>query len=157
MDLLRLLAIRKNIGMKKLIILFGLIFLCRFLLAQGTGKIIVEVTNVRSAKGVVLLSLFKGHTGFPSKAESAVSNAKVTITGNKAVMVFNKVPHGEYAVAVMHDEDGNGKMNTNMLGIPKEGYAASRNAKGSFGPPKYEDARFKLEGAEVKLDVLINY
>lgn len=157
MDLLRLLVIRKKTKMKKLITLLGLIFLSRFLFAQGTGKIVVEVTNLRSTKGVVLLSLFKGEAGFPSKSDAAVSSAKATITGNKAVVVFNNIPHGEYAISIMHDEDGNGKMNTNMLGIPKEGYAASRNAKGSFGPPKYEDARFKLEGAEVKLDVMMNY
>jgi uncharacterized protein (DUF2141 family) len=144
--------------MKKLLLLAAFVFLCRFLFAQApTGKLVVEVQNLRNANGSVLLSVFKGGSGFPGKAEAAVYRAKASISGSKAVATFANVPHGEYAVAIMHDEDNNGKLNTNMLGIPKEGYAASNNAKGSLGPPKYDDARFRLEAPELKLEIRMTY
>ncbi|MCU0450258.1 MAG: DUF2141 domain-containing protein [Bernardetiaceae bacterium] len=143
--------------MKKLVILFFLILVGRLGLAQATGKLVVEVNGLRNDKGEVLISLFKGKDGFPGKADKAVQKAKAIITGKKAVITFNNVPPGEYALSLMHDEDGDGKLATNMLGIPKEGYAASNNAKNSFGPPKYEDAKFNLEGSEKKLQVNMNY
>ena len=57
---------------------------------------------------------------------------------------FKEIPKGEYAVAVFHDKNSNEKMDVNFLGIPKEAYGCSNNAKGFMGPPKYEDAKFLL-------------
>ena len=53
-------------------------------------------------------------------------------------------PAGEYAVAIVHDENGNGRLDTSWLGIPKEGLGTSNNARGRLGPPKYRDAKFSV-------------
>jgi uncharacterized protein (DUF2141 family) len=143
--------------MKKIVLLGWLFLLAQPLLAQPSGKLVVEVNGLRNDKGEVLISLFKGKDGFPGKADKAVQKAKATISGQKAVITFSNVPPGEYALSLMHDEDRDGKLATNMLGIPKEGYAASNNVKNSFGPPKYEDAKFNLEGPEKKLQVSMVY
>jgi uncharacterized protein (DUF2141 family) len=67
------------------------------------------------------------------------------------------VPHGTYAVSVIHDEDGDGKLDTSWLGIPREGVGVSMNAKGKAGPPKYKDAKFVLDAAEKKLKIKVRY
>ncbi|MNC95537.1 hypothetical protein D3C83_126870 [compost metagenome] len=54
---------------------------------------------------------------------------------------------GSYAIAVLHDENENFKMDTSIIGIPKEGYGVSNNVKGRFGPPKFADARFRVTEA----------
>ena len=68
----------------------------------------------------------------------------VDIEDQSCTVTFKDVPAGTYAVSYIHDENGNGKMDTNFMGIPKEGYGCSNNAKGFMGPPKWEDAKFEL-------------
>jgi len=48
-----------------------------------------------------------------------------------------------YSVSVYYDLDENGELNTGFLGIPSEPVGFSNNAKGSFGPPSFEDTKFK--------------
>ena len=49
---------------------------------------------------------------------------------------------GQYVLSALHDEDNNGELNTNFIGMPVEGVAASSNAQGKMGPPSYDEARF---------------
>jgi uncharacterized protein (DUF2141 family) len=133
-----------------------------FLLLSGgnataqTGKIVVEVSNLRNASGKVLAALYKSEKGFMKDEKLAIATAQVTLSGKQVQIVFD-VPYGEYAFSLLHDENGNGKMDTNMLGIPKEGYAASNNAKNSLGAPKYPDAKFKLDKPEIRQQVQMIY
>ena len=71
------------------------------------------------------------------------------------MIVLEEIPEGEYAIAVFHDENTNGKLDTNFLGIPKEQYGFSNHAKGQMKPPKFEDAKFKLTNEQNKF-VTIN-
>ncbi|MEM1349566.1 MAG: DUF2141 domain-containing protein, partial [Myxococcota bacterium] len=78
--------------------------------------------------------------------------------GKRAVCVFERIPSGTWAVAVHHDEDGDGEMPTNMMGIPKEGWGVSRNAGiGMFGGPSFEDAKFNVSNEPVSLDINVRY
>lgn len=63
---------------------------------------------------------------------------------------------GDYALAVIHDENGNGKLDT-IVGIPREGYGFSRNAPVRFGPPRFAAARFTVEGTETSERVTMRY
>jgi len=72
-------------------------------------------------------------------------------------VVFEDLPFGEYAVSLMHDENRNGKIDTNFLGIPKEGYGASNDAKAVLGPPKYADARFLLDKPDMTMEIKVKY
>lgn len=103
----------------------------------------VTVHNLRNEKGVILLSLYASGDGFPSDASKAVKLAKVKVTGAQTEIVLEGIPAGSYAIALLHDENNNGKMDTGMFGIPKEGYGASNDAKAVLGPPSFEDARFE--------------
>ena len=69
---------------------------------------------------------------------------KSEITNHSCTIIFENIPKGTYAVSIFHDENNNGKLDTNFFGIPNEDYGCSNNAKGFMGPPKWQDAKFKL-------------
>ena len=72
-------------------------------------------------------------------------------------MSFPGIAPGTYAVSVYHDENSNDKLDTNFLGIPREGVGASNNAHGHMGPPKFDSAKFQWAGAWLNLEITINY
>lgn len=109
-------------------------------------RITISVINLRNNKGHVLVSLFKEEDGFPSDTGKAFRKEKVNIMNLKAVISFAPLPPGTYAVAILHDENDDMKMNTTFPGIPKEGYGFSNNVTGTFGPPSYNRASFKHNG-----------
>ncbi|MBY0427835.1 MAG: DUF2141 domain-containing protein, partial [Alphaproteobacteria bacterium] len=83
---------------------------------------------------------------YPTKEAKSKDKQMVKIVQGTAVFSFKGVAPGTYAVAVYHDENGNGKMDTNFIGIPKERTGASNDAKGKMGPPKFQDAKFVVSG-----------
>jgi uncharacterized protein (DUF2141 family) len=122
-----------------------------------TGKIVVEVGNLRNARGKVLAALYKSEKDFTKDEKSAVATAQVNLSGKQQAQIVFEVAYGEYAFLLLHDENSNGKMDTNLLGIPKEGYAASNNAKNSLGAPKYADAKFKLDKPDIRQQIQMIY
>jgi uncharacterized protein (DUF2141 family) len=66
---------------------------------------------------------------------------------------INDVPYGDYGVAVFHDENSNGKMDKNVLGIPLESYGFSNNVRITFGPPKWEEAKFTVKGSTAEVSI----
>jgi uncharacterized protein (DUF2141 family) len=122
-----------------------------------TGILRLKITNVRSDRGKIQVCLYHSKDGFPSDPSKSIKRANVIIRAGVSEVVFSDLPPGEYAVALMHDENGNGKMDTNWVGIPKEGYGASNDAKATFGPPKYNDAKFVLNANEATLQIKVRY
>jgi uncharacterized protein (DUF2141 family) len=102
----------------------------------------VTITNLRNNKGHLLISIFKDGAGYPDKPEKSFKRAKLSISNKTAVFDFTGLPIGNYAIAILHDENDDMKMNTNFLGLPKEGYGFSNNVMGAFGPPVYSKASF---------------
>lgn len=116
-------------------------------LAQGPGTtdVQVEIVGLRDARGVVRLCLTRDSKSFPDcKAGSAVH---ATIKAGKGPLryTFVAVPVGTYAIAAFHDANGDGKLNT-MLGIPKEGFAFSRNPAMRARAPRFNEASFESNG-----------
>jgi uncharacterized protein (DUF2141 family) len=106
----------------------------------------VRLTNLRNNKGKVGCSLYSGPRGFPKDAAAAIQNRWCPIDGSSSTCRFDPIAQGTYAVACFHDENGNGKLDTGLFGIPIEGTVVSNRAKGSLGPPKYDDAKFAFTG-----------
>jgi uncharacterized protein (DUF2141 family) len=102
----------------------------------------ITITRLHNNNGVVLVSLFKEGEGFPDNALKAYGKEKAYIVDKTATLIFKSVPPGTYAVAILHDENSNQKMDKNILGLPKEGYGFSNNASAPFGPPSYKKASF---------------
>jgi uncharacterized protein (DUF2141 family) len=121
------------------------------------ARVHVVVAALRSTKGQVSCALFRSADGFPNDAKKAVAHQEVRIAGAQATCNFEGVLPGQYAVAVFHDENGNGKMDTNFVGMPREGVGASNNPKARFGPPKFADAAFTVAGSEVDLQITVRY
>ncbi len=117
----------------------------------------VEISGLRNDKGQVLCALYSSADGFPKKSDKALARAKSLISEGHAVCEFPGVTAGTYAVSVVHDENSNGKLDTNFMGIPREGVGASNNARGHFGPPKFEAAAFHFSGGRLELKITINY
>jgi uncharacterized protein (DUF2141 family) len=107
-----------------------------------SNEIRVDVVGLRSDKGTVDCLLFNSAEGFPGDASKAVGKMKSIIEHGRAACTFDEPRAGTYAVAFIHDENENGKLDTNFLGIPNEGIGASNDAKATFGPPKWDDAKF---------------
>lgn len=103
----------------------------------------VDVTNLRNNNGHVLISVFKEGSGYPDLPDKAIRKGRVVIKDKKAWILFTGLPAGSYAIAILHDENDDQKMNKTGLGLPKEGYGFSNNVMGAFGPPSYSRASFR--------------
>jgi len=125
--------------------------------AAAENLIHVEIAGLHSDKGQVLCSLFSSPSDFPKKTGKAVAHAKSSIARGHASCEFPGIAPGRYAVSVFHDENSNGKLDTNFLGIPREGVGASNDARGHMGPPKFDAAHFQFSGGRFNLKITINY
>lgn len=118
------------------------------------GTLQVVVTSTRNAQGSLRVALFTGSEGFPGHDEHAVGRVAIPASIGPVTVRFEKVQPGEYAVAVLHDEDDNGRMRTNWIGMPREGYGTSNNPEGR---PKYKKSRFNFEGRELSIKIHLVY
>lgn len=118
----------------------------------------LTITKLRNTKGHLLVSLFNSKAGFPDKEAKAFRKERLSISGNTVSFSFTNLPAGQYAIAILHDEDDNLKMNSNFFGMPKEGYGFSRNVTGFMGPPSFADASFScIDGKISSLEIRTRY
>jgi uncharacterized protein (DUF2141 family) len=116
----------------------------------GTGQVQVTVTGFESEEGQVLVALFLDESGWPDDEQVAFGATVLPIRERQAVAEFKGVPAGAFAISVFHDEDSDRELDTGVFGIPSEDYGFSRGARGSFGPPSFDDARLDLMEGESK-------
>ena len=116
-------------------------------------KLSVVFKGVKNSKGKILVWLFNSEEGFPTNPKAAMKSISVTLAESAVPRVeILDLPPGFYAVAAAHDENDNQKLDTNFIGIPREGVAASRDAKGGMGPPKFRDAVLEIsENKEIEV------
>ena len=117
----------------------------------------VDISGLRSDKGQMLCALFSSAEAFPTKADKATSRLTAKIAERQAICDFTGVAPGTYAVSVVHDENSNGKLDRNFIGMPREGVGASNDAKGHMGPPKFNAASFQYKGGRLDLKIHVNY
>lgn len=124
---------------------------------QCTG-IHVKILDIRNSKGTIACALFSAPDGFPTEyLKSATNIMVIKVKKAQARCDFEDIPHGTYALAVIHDENMNGKLDTNALGIPKEGYGFSNDAKGVIGAPSFSAASFPYDGGDLELTISLHY
>jgi len=116
----------------------------------------VDIKGLKNKKGQILVGMFDDEKKFPNK-EAEFRGLVIKPGDKKASVVFKDVPEGVYAVAIIHDENMDGKLGKNTLGIPNEGYAFSNNAKGVFGPPTFEEASFAMGSEDKKIEMKMRY
>jgi uncharacterized protein (DUF2141 family) len=106
-------------------------------------KVEVTIRGIEEIKGSILVAVYNSEDSFMKKH---ITSRKIKITGSEVTLVFENVKADNYAITTFHDENDNDKLDTNFMGIPKELYGFSNDAKGSFGPPSFEKAKVKVDG-----------
>lgn len=114
--------------------------------ALQSSTVTIKITGVSSDKGAVYFAMY---TDIENWLETSKYEGKTLTVNGSAVVTFDDIPNGHYAISVYHDENDNGELDTNFMGIPKEDFACSNGAKGKFGPPKWKDAVFEVVGNDL--------
>ena len=118
----------------------------------------VKIQNIRNNSGVIACAIFESEEGFPSKFVKFASKTMLTqIRGKDASFEFSDIKPGKYAIAVIHDENCNGELDTNFFGIPKEGYGFSSGAEVTLSAPSFSDAVFSYDGGHLQMSISLNY
>ncbi len=117
-----------------------------------SGTLVIEMSGFKSNKGSAMLVVYDSKDTF-SKIELARARAKVTISSGTARVEIENLPPGTYSVSVYHDENDNGKLDTNFLGMPKETYGFSNDARGKAGPPEWEATTFAFAGEKQTITI----
>jgi uncharacterized protein (DUF2141 family) len=105
----------------------------------------ITVKGVRSADGAVFLAVYDSDKSF-MKPPQAKTTRRLNASKGELEIVIHDLPAGKYAISSYHDENGNGKLDTNALGIPEEGYGFSNDARGTSGPPQFLEAALDFDG-----------
>ena len=121
------------------------------------GEVVITVTDLRSSKGVVRACMTTREDVFPKCAKDPGSHRTVVPAGEKVVIRFTGVKPGNYAIALLHDENDNGKADRAMGMMPKEGYGFSRDAPVKMAPPKFKDAVFATGDGSSRMTIKMRY
>ena len=118
------------------------------------GTLLIKFNGLNSEKGNVIIAVCNSSENYKDNLSPFIGKT-VKIEKNSAVLEIDDLPFGEYAVKAFHDEDANNDLNTNFLGIPVENYGFSNNARGMFGPPSWNDAKFKFNYPNKTIEIEI--
>jgi uncharacterized protein (DUF2141 family) len=121
--------------------------------SSAPAALIIKITGLRSEKGQVKIAVFNSSEKW--LGEQPAYSSTINVDGQSVTLKLNEVPSGDYGIAVFHDENKNGKMDKNVLGIPMEAYGFSNNMRVTFGPPSWEKSKFVVKGpaTEVSIEV----
>lgn len=126
-------------------------FICSLVSAQNVN-LTVSVSGLKNNVGILKVGLYNSDGTF---LKSIYKSIRSEIKENGAKVTFEGIPKGEYAISAYQDENNNGKLDRDEMGIPSEDFACSNNAKGYMGPPEYQDAKFNIDN-DLKIDVQFN-
>jgi len=121
------------------------------------GEVDIRFEGLRSTKGMIRACLTRDPHYFPKcEKDPAARHASIAAAQADAQLHFGGLEPGDYALLVLHDENGNAKVDT-MLGIPREGVGFSRNPKLMMGPPPFRKVHFPVAQGTVKQVVRLKY
>ncbi|MEP1032298.1 DUF2141 domain-containing protein [Ekhidna sp.] len=129
--------------MKKILLSVSIILCSILSYSQNSCDLVVKVENIKEVKGSLKIAIYNQEDHFLSK--EMMSDGKM-IDSNQVEFIFKGLGEGTYAISLYHDENDNGKLDANFIGIPSEPYAFSNNAKGMFGPPSFAECKFEVKG-----------
>ena len=137
--------------MKKIIL--GITFAISSILASTVD---VEVANIANKNGKIVIGLYNKDDNTFADVSKFYKSVTLDVYGTKVAYKFKDIPNGAYAIAVFHDENGNGKLDKNFLGIPKEGYGFSNNIRPKLRGATFKESRFVLNG-DKKIVIKLGY
>jgi len=116
----------------------------------------LQITDVSSNAGKLMIAILGSEAAYEDKSAPAASLILPARVGT-VTFTTDALPAGEYAIRVMHDENDNGKLDANFVGIPNEPYGFSNNTLGRMGPPKWEAVRFSLGADGTTQTIQLNH
>lgn len=139
---------------KNLAALFGFLLLSSF--SQNSCDLTVNITELKNDTGHLMVSLWDRSKGFPDDGFTQELIFK-SIKSPTHTFEINGLPYGNYALAALHDENKDAEMNYNWVGMPKEGFAFSRNYKVTIRAPKWEESVIKLNNPKKTIEMKMQY
>lgn len=124
--------------------------------AAPAGSVDASVSGLRSTRGLLLVCLTTRSDRFPDCQRDPAARRLAVPVAQAQGLSFDDLPSGDYALALIHDENGNHRLDT-LFGIPREGFGFSRNPVIRFGPPKFAAARFPVASGRVDEKVRVRY
>jgi len=106
------------------------------------AELVLTVSSITNHQGTLMVAVFDSEEAWNGGAP--VAGARIDVNTYTASASLGTLPLGDYAIRLFHDVNGNGELDTNLMGIPSEPFAFSNNARGSFGPASWTDAVFEL-------------
>ena len=119
--------------------------------SQRKAVLTLQIEGIEQSAGYMMVAVYDEADHFLSKNMFDGSKSKVNHMGSMKIAL--ELPFGDYGISVFHDIDADGELDTNLIGIPKEPTGFSNNAKGKFGPPKYEQVKFSFTESDQKLSI----
>lgn len=122
---------------------------------QGS-EIRVKVNGIERVQGTIKAALDSRAVDFDSATNTPFREKVVPVEAKTVSFEFSEIPPGTYAIRLFHDENDDGKLNTNLFGVPTEPYGISQNARARFGLPGFDEASFPVKEAPVTLDINVS-
>ena len=119
--------------------------------ARERGAVALTITGILAVKGQIKIALFNSSETW--LGDHPVYNATVEVDSKVVTWKISDIPYGDYGIALFHDENKNGKMDKNFLGIPQEPYGFSNNMRVTFGPPSWDKSKFVVKSAITELSI----
>lgn len=117
----------------------------------------LRVTGFRSEAGVARVAVFRSADGFPADHTKAAKTWVGKIQGDQIQILLLDLAPGVVAFAVIHDENDNGRLDTNLLGVPVEGFGVSNDPAPTMGPPSFAQGRFELDPDDPVVEIEMRY
>ena len=124
--------------------------------SESTGKLVIDISGFPSSDGFAMVALNNSEKSYKGGEDLAIAKTRSMVVDQKAQVIFTNLPYGWYGISLYHDENSNGEMDKNAMGIPREAYGFSNNAKGFFGKPSYKNVKFQLNSAEMQIVINLN-
>jgi uncharacterized protein (DUF2141 family) len=118
----------------------------------------ITIADIRESEGLLMIQVANSEKGFEFSEDSAAPPpVAISQLAEAGEMTFEvTLPPGIYGARVLHDLNGNGEMDSNFVGMPKEPWAFSNNATGRLGPAKWQDAKFEISG-DTAVEIRLNH
>ncbi len=124
---------------------------------SSPNRIEAEAVNLRDSNGSFRCTIFGSPDGFPDNTDKAAGNTSARVVDQKASCIFEGLPPGSYAIATLHDENDNDRMDYNFIGIPLEGYGFSSDPTVMLKAPSFDAAKFDYRGGVQVVPIRIHY
>ncbi|MFK8103856.1 MAG: DUF2141 domain-containing protein [Saprospiraceae bacterium] len=138
-----------------IVLLCSAVFCCMaFAQKPNQGSLTIKVDNIKSIKGKVWVGIYDSKKNFMDRDKALVEGFEVEGLG-QIICRIPQLAFGTYAIAVFHDENNNGELDTNFLGIPKEPYGFSVKPKSKWRVPRFREVKFDFNQVGQELQILL--